>query len=89
MVKRIAPTPPFYTFLNLAICELEEYACLLELLLEEGSIFCTIPVEMHLKSFGNELVHFQRSVISHAPLARLIPLAPSNPTTLAPARCRR
>lgn len=46
---------PFHTFLNLAIREVDECACFSELPFKEGLILSMTPVEMHLKSFGNQL----------------------------------
>jgi hypothetical protein len=39
----------------MVLTELDECACLSELLFKKGSIFSMPPVEMHLKSFGKKL----------------------------------
>jgi len=46
---------PLYPLMNLAIREMNESACFSELLFKEISIFGMTPVEMHLKSFSDEL----------------------------------
>ncbi len=88
MVKRIAQMRFDHTFLNLAYVQFDEHASSWNCSSRKDDL-CTILSRHASESFGNELVHFQRSVIFHVPPAQLILLAHSNPTTQAPVRCPR
>jgi hypothetical protein len=46
---------PFDPFLNLALRKLDERTSFPELFVQMRSIICVTPIEVHLKSLGNEL----------------------------------
>lgn len=75
---------PLYTFLNLAIGELNECTCFSELPFKEGSIFGMPSVEMHLKSFSNKLEFVTESFCQHTS----VPLGVSDVSPEAVGRCR-